>query len=243
MHSCRTSTDDHERMQAIRYDLCGKDAATHVYLQREVKWTLQIDDRLPVNIACSSENARELAVGRLISCGIIRSLKEIDALMVYEDDEKILVSLKEGTRDECMSQERARTKRSIASNWIFRLSEVFALDRTSHMMTHGTHSAQLASEGGILCVMEDIGRHNAFDKAVGWALLNDVVLDDCMIFTSGRVPKDMVMKSIESGISALISKSVATDQAVSLARERGLALICNALPGSFEVLAGEDRIV
>ena len=53
---------------------------------------------------------------------------------------------------------------------------------------------------------EDIGRHNAVDKAVGYAVLNDIPLSGCMIFTSGRVPVDMVEKVIVAGIPVLVSK-------------------------------------
>jgi len=83
---------------------------------------------------------------------------------------------------------------------------------------------------------EDIGRHNAFDKVVGWALLNGVDLAKCMLYTSGRVPSDMASKAIRAGIPILVSKSVATDQGVALARAYGLTLICEAKPMQFDLV-------
>ena len=84
---------------------------------------------------------------------------------------------------------------------------------------------------------EDIGRHNAVDKAVGYAVLNDIPLSECMIFTSGRVPVDMVEKVIVAGIPVLVSKSVPTAESVELAEECNLKLICKAWPDQCEIFA------
>ena len=120
---------------------------------------------------------------------------------------------------------------------VFRIADEFALDKTVHARTRGAHSAFLCDlDGRILCMREDIGRHNAFDKVVGWALLNGVDLAKCMLYTSGRVPSDMASKAIRAGIPILVSKSVATDQGVALARAYGLTLICEAKPMQFDLV-------
>ena len=71
---------------------------------------------------------------------------------------------------------------------------------------------------------EDLGRHNALDKAVGCALTEGVPLAECVLFTSGRVPVDMVRKAIRAGVPALVSKSMPTVQSLELAEEYGLKL-------------------
>ena len=58
--------------------------------------------------------------------------------------------------------------------------------------THAVHSCLLLRAGKILYRCEDLGRHNALDKAVGCALTEGVPLAECVLFTSGRVPVDMV---------------------------------------------------
>ena len=70
----------------------------------------------------------------------------------------------------------------------------------------------LQFRGHILCMREDIGRHNAFDKVVGWAILHGVDLAKRMLYSSGRVPSDMASKAIRARIPILVSKSVATDR-------------------------------
>ena len=67
-------------------------------------------------------------------------------------------------------------------------------------------------------------RHNALDKAVGCAVLAGLPLAECVLYTSGRVPLDMVRKAIRAGVPALVSKSMPTVQSLELAEEYGLKL-------------------
>ena len=83
--------------------------------------------------------------------------------------------------------------------------------------------------------MEDIGRHNALDKCIGYALLEQLELSECILFTTGRVPTDMVQKVIAAGIPVLASKAVPTDQAIELAKKYRLNLICRAWPDRIEI--------
>ena len=82
---------------------------------------------------------------------------------------------------------------------------------------------------------EDIGRHNAIDKAVGYGLKEQIPLSECILYTSGRVPVDMAGKSIAAGVPILVSKQAPTAQAVELARRYGLVIIGSAYPDSMKV--------
>ncbi len=121
--------------------------------------------------------------------------------------------------------------------WIFGLVNAFAQDSKLHKSTGGTHSCMLAVEDRILYQAEDIGRHNALDKAVGYAVRNQLDRQKCILFTTGRVPTDMLKKVIQAGIPILVSKAIPTADAVELAKANGVALICRAWPDSFEVYA------
>ncbi len=119
---------------------------------------------------------------------------------------------------------------------IFALAHVFAADTPMHRRTYGAHSCYLARGAEVLYCCEDLGRHNAFDKVVGCALIDDVDLRECTVFTSGRVPTDMAVKAIRARIPIMVSKAVPTNLAVQMAKEHGLTLICAAHPDSFRIM-------
>jgi FdhD protein len=75
------------------------------------------------------------------------------------------------------------------------------------------------------------------DKAIGYALINGIPLNECILYTTGRVPTDMVKKAIMAGVPVLVSKAVPTDAAIKMAKEHSLTLICKAWPDKFEIFA------
>ncbi len=121
--------------------------------------------------------------------------------------------------------------------WIFGLTDAFAEDFRLHKRTGGIHACMLGREGSVLYQTEDIGRHNAMDKAIGYASRMGIAPERCMLFTTGRVPTDMVRKAVASRIPVLVSKAVPTLEAVEMAQRYGLVLICRAWPDSFEIYA------
>ena len=105
-------------------------------------------------------------------------------------------------------------------------------DMPLYTATHGTHSCLIQHRGEILRRAEDIGRHNALDKVLGWALEQGIPLGECIVYTSGRIPVDMVLKVIRAGVPVFASKAMPTAESVALAKEFGLTLIGAARAGS-----------
>ncbi len=194
---------------------------------------LCLEGRMTEDISCTKSCLAELCVGRLFFRGLIAGRDDIDRIMIDEDKGRAKVSLK---KNETVSK---RTERSegISCNRevILSLIREFERDQKLHKRTGGTHSCILANEKEILFKCEDISRHNAVDKAIGYALIKDIDLSSCILFSSGRVPEDMMTKVINAGIPVLISKSVPTDRAVSLARDNKVLLICRAGRDSYEI--------
>lgn len=207
------------------------------------------------SLVCSKTNLKELVVGRLFTDGVIEGPDDIDRIFFCRYENEASVFLKKDVRWEgipvvrnitCCTGNRVfassnrpelkkLAKKQWNMDWVFDLAREFAKDSELHSRTGGTHSCILSVEGTPVFTAEDIGRHNAVDKAVGHMILNRISPGDCMLFTSGRVPTDMVEKVIAAGIPFLVSKSVPTKESVEMAARYGLTLIGRARPDRCEI--------
>jgi FdhD protein len=109
--------------------------------------------------------------------------------------------------------------------------------------TGGLHAAAIFNEhGDMLVLREDIGRHNAVDKVVGWALKRSLLpLSNCVMLVSGRGGFEIVQKALTAGVPILASVSAPSSLAVQLARELGLTLVGFLRERRFVVYAHPQR--
>jgi len=132
----------------------------------------------------------------------------------------------------------------VAPAILLALSEKLRAGQRVFAATGGLHGAAIFSlDGTMLAIREDVGRHNAVDKAIGYALTNAMVpLAQHIMMVSGRLSFEIVQKAAAAGVPILAAVSAPSSLAVELAEEIGTTLIGFLRDGSFNIYTRPDRI-
>ncbi|MBQ3078178.1 MAG: formate dehydrogenase accessory sulfurtransferase FdhD, partial [Clostridia bacterium] len=198
------------------------------------------------DLICIAQDLEALTVGHLMNEGAIRGREDLLALTVDEQGAHVTLAeaaplIETGVRTvgtglgaPRSAAFRALEKRApepLVSSLTFRLEDIVPLvesfQESSELFTAtgGVHSCALCdSKGKLLYFMEDLGRHNAFDKVIGAALLDGISPSECFLMTSGRVPSDMLIKAVKARLPLVVSRSAPTDVAIEMAVQYGVTL-------------------
>ena len=148
---------------------------------------------------------------------------------------------------EAVLQKRApmQSELRVPAELLLQLPRQLAAKQAGFQRSGGLHACALFSATGELVqVREDIGRHNALDKLIGWALLTGYEhLRQSIVLLSGRVSFEMMQKAQAAGISVVAAISAPSSLAVSLARESGQTLVGFLRGETMNVYTGEERIL
>lgn len=217
-----------------------------------------------VTLLCSPDHLEELALGYLVSEGLIGTDYSYD---LQADHEQGLVALE--IPDSQLSPLKGWGKRTITTGCgrgtsFYELNDRRTLEpltffRTYHLdqilenmkvflgqsgifqKTGGVHRAGLCLRSGLVW-REDVGRHNAVDKLMGYCALNKIKTDGAILFLSGRISSEIVIKAARQAIPLLVSRSAPTSLAIQLAEELGLTLVGFARGNRANVYSHASRI-
>jgi FdhD protein len=133
---------------------------------------------------------------------------------------------------------------AISQQVLASLPDVLRAEQRVFATTGGLHAAGLfAMDGSPLVVREDVGRHNAVDKALGWALLaGRVPLSGTVLMVSGRASFELVQKAAMTGVPILAAVSAPSSLAADLAEEQGMTLVGFLRGASMNIYTGAHRV-
>jgi FdhD protein len=131
----------------------------------------------------------------------------------------------------------------VRASWLYALARTINTTPSLYLTAGAIHGTVLCRQDRALVYMEDVGRHNAVDKIAGWMLMHGESAADKILYTTGRLTSEMVIKTAMMGIPALASRSGFTAWGVEIAREVGLTLVGRMRGKRFVCLSGAERLV
>jgi FdhD protein len=140
---------------------------------------------------------------------------------------------------------RIESRLEVPESVVARLPDVLREAQRAFAATGGLHATGLFSpDGKLACVREDVGRHNAMDKVIGWAFLEGLLpLSECVLCVSGRLSFELVQKASVAGCPVLVAVGAPSSLAVELAADRGVTLCGFVREGRITVYSEPWRIV
>ena len=206
-----------------------------------------------------------LAVGFLRNQGMLDGLHTVSSVDYDEDLSVVVVRTKTETSFEDKLKKKTRTSgcavgtvfgdmmegleglklpaSSLRISWLYDLSNKINQTPSLYLAAGAIHGTVLCKQNQALVYMEDVGRHNAVDKIAGWMASNDVSGSDKILYTTGRLTSEMVIKTAQMGIPILVSRSGFTAWGVEIADKVGLTLIGRMRGQRFTCLAGSNRLI
>jgi FdhD protein len=240
------------KVRIEKYNLSTKTSETITdYVAEEKPLHLFVNTTYWATILCSPSNLKEMAVGHLLSEGILKSTAEIEEVNLNETEGSCHVKLKASVNVEerislsrlhqrvvtsaCGEQSIYQYKRKpakITSNLTVKAEVVFnsvnQLNFKAEVFrqTGGVHAAAIyTADGALVALAEDVGRHNAVDKVIGMAALKQTGFGECFLTSTGRLSGDIVYKASKVGLPIVASLGSALDSGVAMAEAANLTLV------------------
>jgi FdhD protein len=233
----------------------------------ETAFTLYLNNEVLVSLLCSPMEVETMAIGFLLSEGILCNREQLQDLKVEEETSVVRVKLKwmpesienlfnkktiasgcgQGITftdgNSLRSAPFNHSKLKVRSGSILNLLKDFRKISELYLNTGGVHSAAFADEEKILLFSEDLGRHNAVDKLIGKAFLNKIEMKDKILLSSGRISGEIMTKVVRNQIPILVSRTAPTCMSINYAEEYGVTLIGFARGRRMNIYTHPMRII
>lgn len=240
-------------------------AETTISVVEERPLTIFLNAQEIVTAMTIGDYPEYLAVGFLRNQGMLRD-DDVITRVEYDDDlEVVVVRTERQTSFEDKMKKKTRTSGcavgtvfgdmmegvdkvvlpqvELRTSWLYALAHKINTTPSLYLEAGAIHGTVLCQGDQPLVYMEDVGRHNAVDKIAGWMFQEGVSAADKMLYTTGRLTSEMVIKTALMGIPVLASRSGFTAWGVEIARQVGLTCIGRMRGKRFVCLSGEERLV
>ncbi|MEM6760412.1 MAG: formate dehydrogenase accessory sulfurtransferase FdhD [Pseudomonadota bacterium] len=131
----------------------------------------------------------------------------------------------------------------VQATWLYSLADKINRTPSLYLQAGAIHGTVLCCQDRPLVYMEDVGRHNAVDKVAGWMVATGTAAEDKILYTTGRLTSEMVIKCALMGIPVLASRSGFTAWGVEIAQQVGLTLIGRMRGRRFVCLSGDENVI
>ncbi len=239
------------KIEIVRVDVSsGKIRRMTDYVAEEKPLHIFLNKNHYVTIFCSPSNLKELAVGYLISQGIIKSTEGIEKISLKKEGtcniklkpnvdldkrlklsklfSRVIFSACGSPSPYQLSAKLPKIKSNLTVKAEVILKSVNGLNSIAETFkkTGGVHAAAIyKSDGNLVAFAEDVGRHNAVDKVIGVGALNKTDFSTCFLTLTGRLTGDIVYKAAKVGLPIVASLAAAIDSGITIAGNAGLTLI------------------
>ena len=240
-------------------------AETEISVVEERPLTIYLNRQEIVTAMTIGDYPEYLALGFLRNQGMLRADDHVTGIDYDDEIETVVVRTERETSYEEKLQKKTRTsgcavgtvfgdmmegldglilpQAEIRTSWLYAIAKEVNTTPSLYLEAGAIHGTVLCHRDRPLVYMEDVGRHNAVDKIAGFMFRHDIGAADKILYTTGRLTSEMVIKTALMGIPALASRSGFTAWGVEIARRIGLTLIGRMRGQRFVCLSGEERLI
>ena len=249
--------------QVVGVDHFGAQISLNVVEERPL--TIWLNGQEIVTAMTIGDYPEYLAQGFLSNQGMLSKEEIVEAIHFDAELQTVVVRTNSPTNYEAKLKKKTRTsgcavgtvfgdimeginglrlpKSTIHTSWLYSLARQINQMPSLYLSAGAIHGTVLCEQDQPLVYMEDVGRHNAVDKVAGWMRASQTSGANKILYTTGRLTSEMVIKCALMGIPVLASRSGFTAWGVELAHQVGLTLIGRMRGQRFQCLAGNERLV